>query len=270
MRYLRAGFGPPLVLLHGLLGYSFSWRHNLLALAAQRTVYAPDQLGAGFSDRVPGLDCTLRAVASRTLEFLDAVGITNFDLLGTSHGGGVAIMLAGLLRERGNHRLRRLILVAPINPWSPHGRRLGPFLARPGISQAFAWTMPRARFSHPYILRRLYGDPRRISPGTLEGYVAPNRIPGTFPYALSVLRTWLEDLEELKRHLPALADVPTLLLWGDEDAAVYASSAESLRQHLPNAKLVRYPGVGHLPYEEVPTEFNRTVLEFLKDSSPAA
>jgi len=264
MRYLRAGSGPPLVLLHGLLGYSFSWRHNLLALAAQRTVYAPDQLGAGFSDRVPGLDCTLRAVASRTLEFLDTVGITEFDLLGTSHGGGVAITMAGLLRESGDRRLRRLILVAPINPWSPHGRRLAPFLSRRGIAKAFAWTMPRARFSHPYILRRLYGDPRRISHGTLEGYAAPGRIPGTFEYALSVLGTWLEDLDELKQHLPALADVPTLLVWGAEDAAVYASSAESLHQHLPNSKLVRYPGVGHLPYEEVPEEFNRTVLDFLE------
>jgi pimeloyl-ACP methyl ester carboxylesterase len=54
-------------------------------------------------------------------------------------------------------------------------------------------------------------------------------------------------------------------VWGERDAAVYASSAEPLRQHLPNSKLVRYPGVGHLPYEEVPEEFNRTVLDFLTD-----
>ena len=51
MRYLRAGSGPPLILLHGLLGYSFSWRYTLPALAPYATVYAPDMLGAGFSDR---------------------------------------------------------------------------------------------------------------------------------------------------------------------------------------------------------------------------
>ena len=269
MRYLRAGSGPPLVLLHGLLGYSFSWRHNLEAFAAHRTVYAPDQLGAGFSDRVPGLDCTLRAIALRSLDFLDAVGVREFDLLGTSHGGGVAIMMAALLRERGDARLRRLILVAPINPWSPHGRRLSPILATRGIAGAFAWTMPRAPFSYRYLLRRLYGDPHRISAGTLEGYAAPARIPGTFEYGLSILKSWLPDLDELKRHLPGLAETPTLLVWGERDAAVYASSAEPLHQRLPNSKLVCFPGVGHLPYEEAPEEFNRTVLDFLESQPPA-
>jgi len=56
MRYLRAGSGPALILLHGLLGYSFSWRFTIPALARYATVYAPDMLGAGFSDRPTGLD----------------------------------------------------------------------------------------------------------------------------------------------------------------------------------------------------------------------
>ncbi len=269
MRYLGAGSGHPLVLLHGLLGYSFSWRRNLEALAAHRTVYAPDQLGAGFSDRVPGLDCTLRAVAERTIQFLDTVGIREFDLLGTSHGGGVAMMMAALLRERGDNRLQRLVLVAPVNPWSPHGRRLAPFLSGSRVSRAFAWTMPRTPFSYRFLLRRLYGDPHRISPGTLEGYAAPALIPGTFEYGLSILSSWLSDLDELKRCLPSLAGIPTLLVWGTDDVAVYASSADHLRRHLPNSTLVRFPGVGHLPYEEVPEEFNRTVLDFLKDRPPS-
>ena len=53
MRYLRAGSGPPLILLHGLLAYSFSWRYTLQSLAPYATVYAPDLMGAGFSDRDP-------------------------------------------------------------------------------------------------------------------------------------------------------------------------------------------------------------------------
>ncbi len=48
MRYLRAGSGPPLILLHGLLGYSFSWRFTMPALAPYATIYAPDLLGSGF------------------------------------------------------------------------------------------------------------------------------------------------------------------------------------------------------------------------------
>mgnify|MGYP003946249201 CR=1 FL=1 len=73
MRYLRAGLGPPLILLHGLLGYSFSWRYTIPALAEQATVYAVDMLGVGFSDRPAGLDCCLRSCAERLLDYLPAI-----------------------------------------------------------------------------------------------------------------------------------------------------------------------------------------------------
>ncbi len=94
MRYLRAGSGPPLILLHGLFGYSFSWRYTLPALAPYATVYAPDMLGAGFSDRPRGLDHSMRATAQRVLRFVKNLNIDSFDLLGTSRGGAVAMAAA--------------------------------------------------------------------------------------------------------------------------------------------------------------------------------
>src|SRR5215472_3704242 len=81
-RYLRAGSGPALILLHGLMGYSFSWRFALPVLSRHRTVYAVDMPGAGFSDRPPDLDCCMRASAVRLLRFVKAVGVSSFDLLG--------------------------------------------------------------------------------------------------------------------------------------------------------------------------------------------
>ena len=119
MRYLCGGSGPPLLLLHGLLGYSFSWRFALPLLAEKATVYAVDMPGVGFSDRPPGASGSLRAQAKRLLRFMDGVGIASCDLLGTSHGGAVVMMAASLAPER----VRSLILVAPVNPWSAHGRR---------------------------------------------------------------------------------------------------------------------------------------------------
>jgi pimeloyl-ACP methyl ester carboxylesterase len=51
---------------------------------------------------------------------------------------------------------------------------------------------------------------------------------------------------------------------------VYASSAERLQKYFPNSKLVIFPGIGHLPYEECPEEFNRVLIEFLtRESAPA-
>lgn len=70
MRYLRAGSGPPLVLLHGLMAYSFSWRFVLPALAPYATLYAPDLLGAGFSDRPGGIDHSMQGTALRVTRFV--------------------------------------------------------------------------------------------------------------------------------------------------------------------------------------------------------
>ena len=69
MRYLCGGSGPALVLVHGLLGYSFSWRHALPVFSQKNTVYAVDMLGAGFSDRPPALNYCFRAHAERLLQF---------------------------------------------------------------------------------------------------------------------------------------------------------------------------------------------------------
>jgi pimeloyl-ACP methyl ester carboxylesterase len=269
MRYLRAGSGPPLILVHGLMGYSFSWRFTIPALSRYATVYAIDQLGTGFSDRPMNLDCRLRSIAERFLRFLKVVGISSFDLLGTSHGGEVAMMAASLCLRRADLHLRKLILVAPVNPWSSHGQTYAPMLGSPLGSALFLGMIGRMQWAYPHLLARLYGDPNRIPPGTLEGYTAPVRLPRSFEYALSIASHWTTDLQELKSVIPSLADIPTLLIWGEADRAVYVRSAEKLRSHFKNCKLVVFPGVGHLTYEEVPDEFNKTLIEFLTQPDPS-
>lgn len=264
VRYQVAGSGQPLILLHGLLGYSFSFRLNMAALGKQRRVLAMDQLGVGFSDRPAGLDCSLAAVAARTLAFIDQQVSGPFDLLGTSHGGAVAMWVAALLADRGDQRLQRLILVAPANPWSPHGRILAPFVAQRPVSAALRSILPRASFAWGFFMRRMYGDPRKMPPGTVEGYSAALVRERSWEYGLGALDTWLEDLEALKSLLPKLADLPALLLWGGADPAVYPESAEPLREYFRNCQYVALPGVGHLPYEEAPEEFNRAVVDFLR------
>jgi pimeloyl-ACP methyl ester carboxylesterase len=267
VRYLRAGAGPPLVLIHGLMGYSFSWRFNFGALAKLATLYAPDLPGMGFSDR-PAADYGLRASAERILRFLETLGIDDFDLLGTSHGGGVAMRLAALAAERGASRVRRLLLVAPVNPWSPISNPLVPFLRTRLGRFCFRHLGTRLGLLHDFGLRRLYGRVSRIAPGTLEGYRSAIALPRTADYIFSILDGWNADLAEMERELPRLRSIPTLLLWGDRDRAVTPRSAGPLCACFQRARLVVLPGVGHLPYEEVPEEFNRVVAEFLAAPAP--
>ena len=263
MRYLRAGSGPALILLHGLMGYSFSWRFTMSALAPHATVYAPDMLGAGFSDRPQGVDHSVRGTALRVLQFAEQLGLESFDLLGTSRGGAVAIAAAAECAGAGNLHVRRLVLVCPVNPYSSHGRWLAPFFGTQFGAALFRLGMGRMPFLYPYIHGRLYGDRNHIPPGSLEGYKAPLVVPGLFEHALSIARTWTTDVRELKALLPTLMPISTLLIWGNKDPAVYVSSMPELARHFPRVQTVIFPGVGHLPYEECPEEFNRVLKKLL-------
>ncbi len=264
IRYRRAGSGPPLLLVHGLLGYSFSWRFNLEELGRRGAVYAPDLLGTGYSERPKTEDHGLDAAARRVLAFAAQLGLENFDLLGTSHGGAVAMRMAEqAAANAGKPRIRSLILVAPVNPWS---ELTSPFLplARTRLGRTFMKVLgTRATVLHDAGLRRMYGDRSRIRPGTLEGYSAPLKLPGTLEYVHAILDHWSTDMALLERDLDRIRTLPTLLLWGSRDRVVNPRSAAALCARFDKAELIVLPGVGHLPYEEAPEEFNRIVTAFL-------
>jgi pimeloyl-ACP methyl ester carboxylesterase len=265
IRCWRAGAGPALVLLHGLLGYSFSWRHAIPILAAEFEVLAPDLPGAGFSELSSHLDCRLSAAAKRLRRLLDASGIDSCDLVGSSYGGATAAMFAATAPSR----VRHLVLVSPANPWSRIGRKRLALLRYRVIASLFPLIARGMRFLNPYFVRRMYGDPRRISSETLRGYARPLARPGIFEHAVKIARTWHAGMQEFQAALPAIRSTPTLLIWGSEDRVVDLASAAMLEQNLPNSQVRVMDGVGHLPYEESPEEFCSIVHEFLASTATA-
>jgi pimeloyl-ACP methyl ester carboxylesterase len=268
--YWFDGSGPPLLLIHGFMGYSFSWRFNVARLAQHFSVYAMDLPACGFSQRVDAPECTLAGDAESVLRFMDRFGIESADVVASSRGGGLSIVLAALLAQRGmSHRIRKMVLVSPITPWSSYGRFLTRLLATQLGGFFVVHILPKLHFLMTRYLRKLYGDPQKISPGTVEGYAAGLKPAGSFENLLRVVRSWKCDLRQIEEALPAISDVPTLLLWGSRDRAVYASSADELHRRLRNSTLVMLEGVGHLPYEEVPEEFNRIVCNFLRNNTPS-
>jgi pimeloyl-ACP methyl ester carboxylesterase len=268
-RYLHAGSGPPLLLIHGFMAYSFSWRFNMEALSRYFSVYAIDLPGCGFSQRTDAPQCSLASDAEGVLRFMEHFGMENADVLGTSRGGGVAIVLAALAAQRSmTHRIRRLILASAINPWSSYGRFLTRLLAAALDGFFITHVLPKQRWLMLRYFRKLYGDPRRIAPGSIEGYTAGLDVPGSFEHLLRIVRSWHCDLALIEQSLPAISELPTLLLWGSRDTAVYPSSADDLQCRLKNSALVLLDGVGHVPYEEMPEEFNRVICDFLLHDTP--
>ena len=104
--FLRAGEGPPLLLLHGIAGSYETWAPLIPALADEFTVIAPDMLGHGSSAKPRG-DYSLGAYAAGARDLLLALGYESATVVGHSLGGGVAMQFAyqfpcetGMIRSR--------------------------------------------------------------------------------------------------------------------------------------------------------------------------
>ncbi|HEY1940061.1 MAG TPA: alpha/beta hydrolase [Candidatus Angelobacter sp.] len=264
IRYLKSGSGPPLLLIHGLLGGAFCWRFNIPVFSKQYTTFSVDLPGSGHNDAPCTLDCSMQAQANRLSALLNELELESVDVVGSSWGGAVAIFLAAI-----NPRVRSLVLAAPVNPWSKAGAGRIRFLnSRPGRA-LLRLALPISRPLHLTAIQRMYGDPARISPGTLEGYSSTVLRRSTAHNVLNTLRQWEQDINAMQTAISHVK-APSLLIWGTRDGAVTLQSSHALMQALPDCKLALIEGAGHLPFEETPDEFNQLVLNFLKRTSIAS
>jgi pimeloyl-ACP methyl ester carboxylesterase len=260
MSYRHAGAGRPMLLIHGLVGSSTNWRSSIAGLAQEASVYAIDQLNMGRSQRIAGLDAGLEATADRVAAFMDALDIAQADIVGHSHGGAVALMLAA----RHPERVRSLVLFAPANPYSHLDSLLIRVYSSP-LGRLAAFTAPHVPVQlQRYALGRMYGNPARIPDGCLEGYTDSLRVPGTIRHILAIVRDWVADMVALKSALPWVASIPTLLVWGDRDRAVDPVSAIQLQRILWRSELRIVRGGGHILFEETPEEANRIMLDWMR------
>lgn len=255
--YLKAGDGPPLFLVHGLLGGSFCWRFNVAELSERHSVYAFDLPGQGLSDAKRGTNCGMQKQAERLARFIQAERLGSVDVIASSLGGAAAMLLAANYPA-----VRSLVLAAPVNPWSAFGLERVRFCGSTVGSLMVRCGLPFSARFHRIAVERMYGDRRRIPPGTIEGYSALIRRRGRARSLINIFRQWEKDLEAVGEAIPRV-QAATLLIWGMRDGAVDVRSAELLKRSLRNCRLEMIPDVGHLPFEESPEVFNRLVLDFI-------
>lgn len=260
MRCLTTGNGPALVLAHGLLGSADAWYPCFSRLGRESCIYAVDSLGIGRSERVSGLDAGLSAHADRLAKFMTGAGIHRADVVGTSHGGAVAMMLAA----RHPELVRSLVLHAPANPFSLLGDPLVRFYRSP-LGRWFANQVPYLPEKlQELALGRMYGNNKTVRHEALDRYMSSLRVPGTVQHVLNIVDRWFKDMRELGAVLDRLRDVPALLVWGTHDRAVSLDSGRQLERMMNQAEMVILPGVGHLPHDEAPLAFADVVNGFLR------
>lgn len=258
------GETPPLVLVHGLLVTSHSFRGVVPRMATSRRVIALDLPGCGESDRPDPRDAEDYAVpwiAARVLEALHAMDVTHFDLCGHSFGGTVALQLASEAPDA----VRRLALVDPVAfsmELPLEGRlallpRLGPYVFK---------TLYRRADLRRY-LTRVFSTPELVDDTSVALYWDRLARDGgrEATHAMLLHLTRLEALRDRIRTI----ETPTLVVWGDRDALLPADQADALLELLPNARLELVAGCGHAVPEERPDRLSDLLEAFLDDAGPA-
>ena len=260
VHYVEQGEGPPVLLLHGFGGWSFSWRKNMGALAAAGyRAIAPDLLGYGFSDKSSPEHATLGAQVDLLRHLLPALGAAPAVVVGNSMGGEVALRLA--------LRAPDLVRAVVIANATGHVRIELPdqvlrYLRLPGAGLVAGALVRSRRFIGGRFVEPCYGDRARLEPGTVEGYCLPFQLPGVPRLFLGLLPRF--DFGADAGNYGRIRQ-PVLIIWGEADPWWPLDDARRFAAEIPGARLITYPGVGHLPQEEAADRFNCDLIAFLAD-----
>jgi pimeloyl-ACP methyl ester carboxylesterase len=266
IRYVDAGDGPCVFLIHGIGHSAFGWRHSLGPLAESGfRVLAIDTPGFGYSDPLPEeaiRDPTAlpKAIADLLDRVLDTFDITSCSVIGHSLGGAYATLLAAEHPER----VERLVLAAPaVGPHVGLGLRL--LTMRVG-QLAFRPTPQFIRWS----ISQLANSSEAIDDQEVEEIVRTLSQPQVRRFFLELLKVGL-GLRGIRPDfvlLSRLAEVraPTLVLWGRHDHILPLRNADLILGQLPEARLEIFEHSGHMLMLEETNRFNELVLRFLEPS----
>jgi len=252
----QAGSGEPVVLIHGFGASTYSWRKVMPALAASHRVVAIDLNGFGYTQRPASrASYTREAQARLVLGTLDALGIDRAHVVGHSYGGGLALYLA----SRHPERFRTLVLVDSSAPTYANDRR-SRFAALRPLDVLFVRSVALRPGMVRKALLRSYYDDSLVTPELVQAYLDRLAIEGVGNafYGLTAPAPAGEPVE-----LETIA-VPALVIWGAHDELISPETGRRAAARLPHAEFVLFDKSGHLPMEEEPEAFLRTVLPFLE------
>jgi pimeloyl-ACP methyl ester carboxylesterase len=258
LRFVRAGSGPAVVLIHGFGSSIYTWKDVIPALAARHEVIALDLPGFGESDRPAGLslDDFPRAVVG----LMDRLGVERAALVGNSLGGAIAAIVAATAPERVSGLV--LIDAAGFN-LEPEAR---PLVVRATTSWAapLLGLLPGKRLIVERSLREVFHDDALVSEERLAEYLAPAQRPGTFA-AMRSLGLSLDAATSRVAETLGRVQAPTLVIWGDDDRWIPLADAERFVAAIAGARKTVVPACGHMPQEEKPAEVARLLLEFVDE-----
>ena len=260
LRYVVAGDGPPLVLLHTLRTQLDMFQNVIPALATRFRVYALDYPGHGYSD-IPDTEYTAEFFATTVAHALDRLQVTGGVVVGESIGGSIALLLAA----RHNERVRKVVAINPYDYDGGRGIRRSSFLANVlfGLNNVplLGATVNRLRM-YPIVKLVFEGGLYRkeaLPPALArEMYRVGNR-RGHNRAFMSLVRHWA-GWEQARSEYGGI-ERPTLLIYGDHDWSRDGERAANGRA-IPGAELRIVKHGGHFLSLDAPEEIVNAVMAF--------
>lgn len=270
LHYVTAGNpqNPPLFLIHGYLSSHHVWRQTIPVLQEQYHCIAVDLFGHGRSEIDPGGDYSIPAQGQRILALANELGYERFSLMGHSMGGQIALYIAAQLAPERVVRLINVagVVAARLSPCIE--RQVFPMLeiaSRASILSLFMeklgrLTAPRFRWAASIQFGTWFMDMDALDFSSWR----IDREQATRP---GIRHTWTGGRNaiygtDLTQHLCKIA-VPTLVIFGKQDAVVPLDDGRLAAEHIPDSKLVLIDRCGHFPMYEKTEQYLEALRAFM-------
>ena len=263
LNFIEEGDGPLVVLLHGFPEFSYSWRHQLPALArAGFRAVAPDMRGYGQSPKPRDVDAyRMTEIVDDIRALIERLGGAPCILVGHDWGAFAAWYFAMSHPEL----LRKLVILNVPHP-APLSRELRrSFRQKLKLTYQLVFRIPKL----PELLMRILGKPmmRRLGRFTRDDvatYARAWRDSSTpmFNYYRAVPRA-RRDLRRLIRPI----DIPTMLIWAEHEPVFLRATTENFREWVPNLRFELIQGAGHFVQTDAAERVTKLLVDFLKNAN---
>ena len=267
VRYLRAGQGPALVLLHSIRTQLDLFQRVIPKLTDHFTVYAFDYPGFGWSEIVPGADYREPAMREHVVNFIERLDLRAVTLSGESMGATLALTAAAVLGDR-----VKQVVAFNLYDYLPGAERanlLASIIIKsvraPLIGRIFAAMESTATLAG--ILKGGFHDPRCLPSDFVDELVKSGKRLGYSDVARATYRA-LPSYVAARSHYTRV-EAPVTLVYGEHDWSRPAER-EANRTRLKHAKIIVLKDSGHIASLERPEEVARILIETLSAARSAA
>jgi pimeloyl-ACP methyl ester carboxylesterase len=249
---------PVLVLVHGFLSSTISFRQIIPYLLKEYNVIALDLPGFGKSEKSKTFVYRLCNYGQLLIDFLDKLNIENAVLAGHSMGGQICMHAA----KKAADRIEKLILLGCCS----YIKRANRSLIACSYLPLFTWGM-RNWITKKDVKKNLLAvlhDSKLVTKELIDDYSKPMNEAAFYDSLIRLLRHREGDMTS-----DAISEIqqPVLLLWGKEDKVIPVKTGYRLKRDLPNAELIVYEKCGHLLMEEKPVEISNEIIRFIGQSN---